>query len=513
VWGLRHTAQGRHNQALPVSNASSKTKAGRWVDQIFRLTYSAPFLRPGMSIPGDASSQSIPLGKSEHEHPVQRGRLRKSLRLSTVDGLFSEVIVAFTQGSVLTAWTLFVGGGTFLVGLLAAMPYLSQLFHLPAAWVTSMFGRRRVTFWSVLIQRQAYWLLVPLPFLGLPSSVQQTVLVSVALTQGVMGVIGNNAWVSWMGDLVPENLRGRYFGRRNAVATFGGTLAALTAGLTMDHFQGNGSIALALSVLSGLAAISGMVTSYCLWHQHEPHVSRAPEEVNIAATLRPFFDKNVRPFLTYQATWNFAVATASSFIPIHMVQNLKMGFALVAVHASALAFCRVIASPFWGRLIDKVGARPVLVLTSFGICSLPFIWLFPAQGRLWPVFLDAFISGTLWSGHAVAIFSLPFAMAPAKGRPFYLAAFTATAGSFYALASTFGGAFAESLPSTFILLGKPWNNVHVLFFASFVFRLVAASLTLRLHEPESSSVRETVRVAGDELGGSAARLGFPLVRR
>src|SRR5687768_9133735 len=129
------------------------------MDQVFSLTYWVPFLRPGLNIPGDFSSGSFPRPDAA---PVEHSRLRRSLKLATVDGLFAEVITALTQGSVLTAWALFVGGNTLFIGVLAAMPFISQLFHLPAAWLTAMFGRKRVTFWSVLVARQAFWLLVPL---------------------------------------------------------------------------------------------------------------------------------------------------------------------------------------------------------------------------------------------------------------------------------------------------------------------------------------------------------------
>jgi MFS family permease len=484
-------------------------------DQVFNLTYWVPFLRPGISVPGDTVGGDFALAPTSGRFGSER-RIRRSLTASAVDGSFAEVVTAFSQGSVLTAWALYVGGNAFFIGLLAAMPFVSQLCHVPAAWVTARFGRKRVTLWATGVGRQLYWLLVPLPFVPLSPAAQQAVLLSVALVQGVLGVIGNNAWVSWMGDLVPPSLRGRYFGRRNAIATLGGTLAAFVAGVTIDQFQHNGHMAIALCALAAGAAVAGFITVVALWKMHDPAAHRVAQDTSVAAMLRPFLDARVRPFLTYQAVWNFAVALASTFIPIFMVQNLHMSFSLVAVHASTLALFRIIASPLWGRVMDKVGARPVLVLCSFGICALPFIWLFPTEGRIWPVFIDAVVSGTLWAGHAVAIFSLPFNLAPKDGRPFYLGAFTAVGGLFFALASTLGGLFADALPASFIILGRPMVNLHVLFALSFCARILASSLALRMREHDSSSLTETVRVAGEELSGlraRATRFGFPLVRR
>ena len=58
----------------------------------------------------------------------------------------------------------------------------------------------------------------------------------------VLGVLGNNAWVAWMGELVPSRIRGRYFGRRTGLCMLGGALAAGVAGLLLDWARGHGLV-------------------------------------------------------------------------------------------------------------------------------------------------------------------------------------------------------------------------------------------------------------------------------
>ena len=83
-----------------------------------------------------------------------------------------------------------------------------------------------------------------------------------------------------------------------------------------------------------------------------------------------------------------------------------MGFALVALHGTALAAARVLAAPLWGRLIDRLGARPVLIACAFGVSACRSIWLFPTPTFLWPLALDAVLAGALWGGHNLAMFVL-----------------------------------------------------------------------------------------------------------
>ena len=57
-----------------------------------------------------------------------------------------------------------------------------------------------------------------------------------------LGVLGNNAWVAWMGELVPKRIRGRYFGKRTGLCMLGGGLAAAAVGLLLDWARARGLV-------------------------------------------------------------------------------------------------------------------------------------------------------------------------------------------------------------------------------------------------------------------------------
>jgi len=458
--------------------------------QFAALATSFVFFRPGAPGVGGAMGLFSFALRPHLFFGRVKSQLRRSLIACTGDGIFAEVITALTTSTVLAAWALHLGGNPFLIGLLGAIPFLSQIVHLPAAWITSRWGYRRVALFSITASRQVYWALVPLPFLPVSPGTQQVLLTMVALANGILGVIGNNSWVAWMSDLVPRRLRGRYFGQRNAMSIIGGTVATFIAALILDWARRAHHVDWALSSLAALACLAGFVTTWCLTHQHAPHHARSPAPVSLRAMFRPFFDPAARPLLVYMMGWNAAVALGAVFIPVHMIAHLKMNFLLIAVHGAASAFFRVSTSSLWGRALDRLGARPILVFCSFGLASIPLIWLFPTESFLWPVVLDASLGGVLWAGHAIAVFSLPLTLAPKQGRPYYLAAFTASGGVCYAFSAIGGGAIAAALPEGMTLFSHPLVNLHVLFMASGVARLVAAILSLKLTEPNSAPVSE-----------------------
>jgi MFS family permease len=421
-------------------------------------------------------------------HSTTRSLLRRSLRACTGEGLFAEVVNACAGGAILTGWAIHLHAGPFLTGLVVALPQMAQLVQIPAAWSTGWLGHRRAAVGLVTASRQVLLPLAFLPFLGLSERAGQALLLAVAAATAVLGVLGNNAWVSWMGELVPRRIRGRYFGKRTAFCTIAGALASAGAGLLLDWARPRGLTGTTLAALQVCAFASGLVTTLLLMRQHDPAPRAERPPMRLAAALAPFRDPSVRGLLRYVIGWNFAVGIAGSFFALHMLKNLRMGFALVALHGAAVAASRVLAAPLWGRLIDRLGARPVLISCAFGVSTIPLIWLFATEHFLWPLVLDAVMAGALWGGHNLAMFVLPLTATPARGRPYYIAAIATAGGFTFSIATAGAGALAQLLPQQATVLGHPFYNLHLLFVLSAIFRFATAFAAFRINEPAAAGV-------------------------
>jgi len=97
------------------------------------------------------------------------------------------------------------------------------------------------------------------------------------------------------------------------------------------------------------------------------------------------------------------------------------------------------------------------------------IWLFVAPDRLWPIALEAIVSGTLWGGHGIAAFDLSIgvsrgagAVLPGRARDRRRAGF--------AVSSMLAGLLASALSSPLHVLGSSWSDMHVLFLLSAIAR-------------------------------------------
>ncbi len=464
---------------------------------------------PGPCAPARADG-TVPLAlptsaaPAPHPPPADDPRIARSLQVSVWEGMAAEVVTMSAGGAVLTAWALHFHAGPLLLGLLTALNYFAQLAQFPSAYLTQRFGGRTVALWAVVASRQALWPLVFLPFLPIGDHAAKGVLVTVAAASALLAIVGNNGWTTWMGDLVPGPIRGRYFGRRAAVCTFASGASGLGAGLFLDAMRARGLEAEALSALGIVAVSVGALSTWLMRQQHDPG-HHASAKVDWHAMVAPLREPAMRRLLAYILPWNVGVGLSSSLFAPFMLGTLGMGYAMMALREATTAGLRIVVSPLWGRAIDRVGSRPVLIACSFTIVAIPLLWMLAAPDRLWPVFADSLMAGVLWSGHNLATMQMPIAVAPRAGRSWHVAAFYACAGLAFAAGAVAGGWVANRLPETVSVGQGALTKFQLVLLGSSCFRLVGALVSLKTQEPGAQGVRALARLVGDGARGVADR--------
>jgi MFS transporter len=435
-----------------------------------------------------------------------QSRLRRSLSISTLEGLVAELFNACAGPTLLVAWALHLRCTPAQVGLVAALPQLGQIAQLPAAWATARLGGRRVALVAVGLSRQALLPLALLPLAPLSPAAARGVLFAVAGGAALLATAGNHAWTAWMAELVPAPLRGRYFGRRTAVCVLGGGLAAFAAARLLDR-GGGARAAWTLAALTVAASALGAATTALLARQHAPPAPAGPPPC-AAAALGPLADPGARRLLVYQVAWNGSVGLAGGYFTLFLLRDLGASFTVVALHGAGSALARTLSAPLWGRAIDRVGARPVLAACSFGAAVLPLLWLAASPRALWPIAVDAALGGLAWGGHGLAAFAVPLAVAPRRERSFHLAAFSLAGGAAYAAATALGGQLAAR-PAPLPALGAAGGGLGLVFLLSATGRLASAGLALRIAERGAGTLGELRRVAH---GAARAALAAALAR-
>lgn len=405
-----------------------------------------------------------------------RSKLRASLEACSAEGLVAEVVGACFSSAVVTAWGLFFHVSPLFLGVLWGLPHFGQIFQLPASWITSRFGRKRIAVLMHALARQVTAPIAVLPFVDLPTDTKRAILVGLFALSSLLAVLGHNAWLAWMGDLVPSRMRGAYFGRRSAICTAAATAASIAVALALDTARAGWAMATVLAAILGVRSVAGVVTTVLMLRQHDPE-SDGPSRRASGPTLRdvmlPLADHGYQRLLVYRAAWGVATGLTASVSAVLTLKTLGLGFVGVALYAALVAVLRVLTTPLWGRTLDRVGGRPVLVACSLSATLSSLSWVAATTGSPWLIAIDALVCGLVLGGQELAVFMLPLAAAPARQRPFFAAASVMVGGVAYGLASIAGGALVTS------------TSVRTLLLVSAAWRLLATLLATRLDEPRA----------------------------
>lgn len=404
-----------------------------------------------------------------------------ALRLSIVEGAMASVFVSITSNGLVTGLALYLGASPFVLGVIGALPFVTQLFQLLGAYLEERFGNRRMlAVISEGISRILWAPIAVLPFLPYPPMVLIALFVVLQLISAAANGVNVNSWSSWMTDLVPAERRGRYFGFRNTVASVATMLAGLASGYTLDYYKTTVSDAYAYAVTLAIAVVTAMIGVGMVCFQAEPPLRRRGD-LNIRTMfIEPLNDMPYRRLIWSSATWAFVVGVASPFFTAYGIETLRMSFAELAYMGIVSSVASIVIYPIVGRLQDRFGDKIVLVWSAFCVVPLPLGWIFSSPGWLWPLFCTSLFAGVFWPGINQGFANLSMARAPHAGKGAYIAAYGAVSGIGVVLSGLCGGIIAQFIgTASWHVAGITVNHYAALFVLSMFLRFMAAMWVLR----------------------------------
>jgi MFS family permease len=295
--------------------------------------------------------------------PADRAR---GLRNLLIDAAAATAIGALNSGVVLLALALHIGASNIEIGIIAAIPLLTQMLQAPTVTlVERLRTRKRIAVIAVFTARLALPVYAMVPFIPNPR-IAALVLIAAALLHYGLNAVTACSWNSWIRDLVPAEQLGKFFGRRLVYGTGVSTLATIAAAIALDYAQG--AEAIRDRIFAGLylfGFVCGLISTAALARVPEPEMRGAPGSMPLARLLwEPLRQTNFRNMLRYVASWQFAVNLAMPFFTVYFVRALgySMSFVLVLTVVSQLANVAVVRT--WGELSDRFTNKTVLSLAS-----------------------------------------------------------------------------------------------------------------------------------------------------
>jgi len=428
----------------------------------------------------------------------------KALRISIYDGVFAQSFAVLTGSIFLPAFALVLGASAFQIGLLASIPFFATLSQLTGAFLIEKHQQRKQLVLFSASTARALWIPIVLSSFLLADSKPALVLnllILLIISYHIFAHISGVSWLSWMSTLVPDEIRGRYFGLRNSALGLFTLLSTILGGYYLDWFKAEYPdlpLTRSFEILFAVAVVFGGISILFLLKQPEPAVETKPEN-HLRERLKALLkDSNFRKLLRFAVVWSFGVNFASPFFIVYMLQDLQLSYTLVSIYTISSAMADLIGMWAWGHFSDQLGNRAVIIINSFIATILPFLWIFtdtsPSVVFLFLPLLHL-IGGFSWAGYNLCSVNLVLRTAPKEGNSIYFAAWYTVNGVSAGLGAVSGGLFTSVLPHFHRVL--PFNfqsDIKYIFLFSTLLRLTSLMGVRKIQEYPGSSVRRAIRV-------------------
>jgi MFS family permease len=416
----------------------------------------------------------------------------RSLKHSIKDGIFFSAMVGGAE-SYFSAFAVFLKATTAQIGVLASLPpLLASFMQLVSAWLGRKTGKRKeLIVIGALFQTVCFLPVATLPLLFPDHAVP---LLIVAIVFYFLGPnLGAPQWGSLMGDLVPEDRRGRFFALRTRLSSFASFTALIVAGLVIDWFDGHALTYWGFVTVFVVAAVSRVMSAHHLNRIHDPggHVAvlEAPWHSEIWRGLR---ETGLLHFSFFHASMQFAVGISAPFFTLYMLRDLELSYVEFMLNTATSVCVQFLTLNRWGRLSDLFGNRIILFTTGALITVLPSLWLISTDLK-WLIAVQA-ISGLVWGGFTLSATSFVFDLTPPAHRATLMAVHNVLAAMAVFLGAVIGGYLGTHLPNEITLFGTHYQwltSLYGVFVVSSLTRMTVAAIFL----PRLEEVRRVRRMS------------------
>lgn len=384
----------------------------------------------------------------------------RTLKLSVREGMAWSLMWGFGECYV-APFALFLSAGNTAMALLSTLPsILGALAQIAGASLTERLGRRR----PIMVACTAFHSLCYLPLFVLPLLFPSLAVPLVVVIFTLMITVNNisaPAWNSLMGDIIPEETRGRYMASRVQYMNLAMLLAMIAAAAGLSGFEAHGRTWIGYGCFFLLAMVARGSSAVLLSRHYDPPYHARPDAYfSFLDFIRRLPQSNFARFTLTVALMNGSTMVAAPFFIVYMFRDLHWTYLQWMVSTALFMATQILVYPWWGAICDRHGGRVVMRATSLMIPLIPLPWVFVTN--YWILLSLQVLSGLAWSGFTLASTNFIFDAVTPEKRARVTSYYSVVNGVFCVLGgSVIGATLADHLPAAYRL-----GPFHVTFLSS-----------------------------------------------
>lgn len=418
--------------------------------------------------------------KIEEKTEITQEQKEKTKKYSILDGSFYTVMAGFGEQFV-APFAIRLNATNSEIGILSSLPiFIASLFQILSAKITDTIKKRKLIILIGVFLQALTWL----PMFIVPFLTENILLLTIIFSLYVLfGNFVNPAWNSLMGDIINENERGIYFGKRNKIIGIISFFSILSAGLLLNYTT-NFNVWFGFFILFSIAMIARLLSWYSLTKHIEPkYIVEKKDSFSFTDFVKRLPYTNFGKFVIFRSLIAFSIMIAAPFFVVYMLKHLHFSYAQYTIIILTPLVVRFFTSTYWGKYSDKYGNKRIMTVSALLLFLIPILWLIAAvfNGNFFLIMLAEAVAGFGWAGFELSTSNFVFDSVTPKKRARCTAYFNVIFGTLVFLGGLLGGYL-----STHISIGV--YSLMILFLLSAILRLLVQLIFLPLIKEERINI-------------------------
>ncbi len=404
-------------------------------------------------------------------------KLKDSLKISIKEGSAYAVMDGLGNAYI-SPYAIAMNASNSQIGLLSALPNLiaplAQLGTIKA--MEKIDSRRKIVITAVVLQAMMWLPILLIPFFFLKYGAGLLIILYSLLAIFASFVVP--VWTSWMGDLVPEHERGKYFGKRSKITGIVALAVTFLGGLYLDLFKNiNGkTVFYGFATIFLISFIARLATVYYFKKQYEPRFKFDRKKFfSFVDFVEHMGQNNFGRFVLYVSLTHLVAYIAAPYFVVYMLKDLGFSYTTFTIISISSSLATLFSMPYWGKFGDKYGTIKLLRICGMLLFLVPLLWIFSTNIAY--LFAVELISGIVWAGYNLAAGNFIYDSVTREKRAICVAYSNILRGIGIFIGSLIGAYLVTHLPITFM------NKILFVFLISAGLRIIVALMFLPLlHE-------------------------------